>query len=278
MCVHDWIDQDGEEVCIECGLVGQPVYSSSDMPDLVARSSEVEDGGLHFLRDELTEIIMRLSGGDCTRTHVDTIMGKLMTWHAQGSKQVQDLISHPSPSPQHTSRGVLAVAVHRGLLANGRQETLDHIGSVVGATRHAVITAERLLKEPREYLQSPVLVRKVVDSIAGLSPLWADCIKALAEHHVQFSFREVDVVVAATAMHLARLVKAHLAMNKENYDRSVLATTRANLRVLTGASLCRQLVLTYSTVNRASRTLDSGTLDMAVAMPETLVSPAASAM
>lgn len=272
-CEHYWVAQESEEVCINCGLVGQPVYETMQIGSPPSPQPHHSNSPLHFLSDEVTETIMRLSGGDCTRIHVEAVMAKLGKWYDAGDKRVRDLICHLSNNPNHTSRGVLAVAIHRGLLSNGRQETMDHVASMVGATRLAVSTAERLLKEPREYLRSPVLVAKVVDSIDGLDHHWGECIKALAEQHIICSFREIDVVVAATALHFAREVKSFMHQHKSILSPRSVASARRNLRLLTGASLCRRLRLTYSTVSRASKCLDATTLDKTGCMAEGVVLP-----
>lgn len=262
-CQHTWIasESDGEEICIKCGLVGQQVYSTSwqqDQPSPLL-SDDRKGPRLDLLRDETTEIIMRISGGDCASTHVDAVMRQLHKWHDDADRNVKELISRIGHQRDSVSRGIFAVAIQHGLLHNGRCESLDLISSVVGASRHSVQAAEKLLRVSRCFSTSRVFLHTIIDQIDGLA--WKNTLMELALSNAKACFREADVNVAAVGLALGREMKLHLGkMKKRNLMTGAREKLiRAQLRCLSGASLCRALRLTYSTVNRASKAIDGAT-------------------
>ena len=273
VCDHVWWTdtERGEDVCTRCGVVGQPVFlprapaaedDPSQVSGYVARTHEQCELAFRLVRDEVTETIMRISGGDCAGLHVDSIMTKLKTWHNDANHHVRAHIVK-CVAPHHPiSRGILAVAIQHGLLDNGRQETLEHIAAAVGATMQNVQLAEKLLRVSRSYLRSSVLLRKIVDSLDDIGDAWRDVIFELSECNAVVSFRDPDVVVASITLALGRRIRAGARDRRTEMTKDHSARVRAQLRAMTGAALCKKLRLTYGTVNRASLGLDEMTTQM----------------
>lgn len=262
-CHHVWIasESDGEEICIKCGQVGQQVFST---PWQQEQTSPLLPGdhtgpGLDLLRDETTEIIMRISGGDCASTHVDAVMRQLHKWHKDGDRNVKELIARIGYQRDGVSRGIFAVAIQHGLKSNGRCESLELVSSAVGASRHSVQAAEKVLRVSRCLSTSQVFLHSIIDQIDGLA--WKNTLMELALSNAKACFREADVNVAAVALALGREVKLLLGKIKKRgcLTKARERLIRSQLRRLSGASLCRDLRLTYSTVNRASKTIDAAT-------------------
>ena len=249
---------EGEDVCKKCGIVGESVFSTTyetNVAENLSHSQHEKWRFLKLIRDEVTETIMRISGGDCTGVHVDAIMNKLSTWHGESCGDMRAHIMRIGMPHHDLSRGFLAVAVQLGLLENGRHETMDHIAGICGATMRSVQYAEKCLRVSRTYLQSPVLLRKIVDTLTGLDKAWHEAILSLANASVAVSFRDPDVVVASVALALGRRVREDMKNSDAKMSKYQFALLRRQLRLVSGAALCRTFGLIYGTVNRASRDL-----------------------
>lgn len=263
-CEHKWITdfKRGEDVCVHCGFVGESV-----MVPMVSQSNITEDvqtnALFRFLRDEVVECIMRISGGDCCDQHVETIMRKLKSWHEEGDPTVRQQILRCGLPHQLLGRGILAVAIHSGLLENGRYEIMELIASTVGATMPNVQLAEKILRVSRTYMKSSSLLQRIVEKFDDLDTVWRKAILSVSENVAKISFREPDVMVAAAALALGKAIRKELGKNTACMDvetRLQRLVIRKQLRHLTGAALCRRLNLTYGTMKRAMKDLDETTL------------------
>lgn len=263
-CRHQWIEGDSEEICEKCGLVGQPRYSyltcDPPLPPPLTEPSAtnfISESTVAMLRDEITEVIMRISGGDCATQHVDCVMDKIEKWYKDGSLPLREKICRIGRPGDSISRGILALAVQLGLLYNGRGETLEFISSVVGASRHSVQMAEKVLKVSRSYVTNPVNMARIVSSLENVSPKWQRGITLLANYNSKRNFKDMDVTVASCALALGRRVREGLTTR--GLSKVEKASIQKQLRHVSGASLCRALHLTYSTVNRAALGLEDET-------------------
>ena len=263
-CNHQWAEGYSEDICEKCGLVGQPRYSylTSDTsllpsPPETSPSDFISERTVAMLRDEITEIIMRISGGDCAMQHVDCIMDKLAKWYKDGGQHLRERICRIGRPGDSISRGILALAVQLGLLYNGRAETVEFISTVVGASRHSVQMAEKVLKVSRSYVSNPVNMDRIVSSLEKVDRKWQTGISLLANFNSKRNFKDMDVTVASCALALGRRVRDGL--NSRGLNKSRKVELRKQLRHVSGAALCRALHLTYSTVNRAALGLEEET-------------------
>ena len=217
-----------------------------------------------LLRDEVVETIMRISGGDCCERHVETIIQKLRDWYEEASSAVRmHILRCGAPHNHLLGRGILAVAIHSGLLDNGRHELVDHIADSVGTTMPFVQLAEKILRVSRSYLKSSSLLHRIVESSVDVDKEWRKAIVSIAESVAKASFREPDVMVAAAGLALGKCVRNKMGRDTPGMDHSTRlrrVLVRKQLRKLTGAALCRKLGVTYGTVKRAVKDLDEDTM------------------
>lgn len=263
--MHDWLMDygRGEEICVSCGLVGDrlmgTIVDRQSVPQFDTETEELFDK----LRDEVVECIMRISGGDCCGLHVETIMAKLKNWHAEGDPTARMHILRCGMPHQLLGRGILAVAIHTGLVENGRHELLELVAATVGAPLTFVQLAEKILRVSRTYMHSQPLLNRIVEKLDDLSPEWQKAILEISENVAKISFREPDVMVAAAALALGKTVKKELGRGTACMDvetRLRRKTIQKQLRHLSGAALCRKLLLTYGTVKRAMKDLNETSL------------------
>ena len=217
-----------------------------------------------LLRDEVVETIMRISGGDCCEQHVETIVQKLRDWFGEASQAVKMHILRCGTSHHHfLGRGILAVAIHSGLLDNGRYELIERIAESVGTTMPFVQMAEKVLRVSRSYLKSSSLLYRIVESLVDVDKEWRKAVVSISESIARVSFREPDVMVAAAGFALGRSVRLAMGKDTSAMDHSTRLRrllVRRQLRHLTGAALCRKLQVTYGTVKRAVKDLDDDSI------------------
>ena len=218
---------------------------------------------MHLLRDEVVETIMRISGGDCCEQHVETIMQKLKNWHAEANQSVKMHILRCGIPHHALGRAILAVAIHSGLLDNGRSELMEHIAASVGATMPNVQMAEKILRVSRSYLKSSSLLHRIVEDFSELDSEWRKAIFSISKIVAKASFRDPDVMVAAAGLALGKGIRDNLSRNTPSMDPEIRLRRmfiKKQLRHLSGAALCRKLSVTYGTLKRAVKDMDETTL------------------
>lgn len=203
------------------------------------------------LRDEITEIVMRMSEGDCASIHVEAALTQLERWDQElGKGEVVAHVNRLGIAPEGLDRGILALAIYHGMLKNGREERLDFVASLTGALPSAVSKAEKLLETGRAYMNSDSAIAKVVNRLE-LPVHWGREIAAISAVAAASGFASLEIIVSSVTVALAKQVNM-LTKNQ----REVRKKLRPYLRKMTATALRTTLGVSGSAIRRAFLKLD----------------------
>lgn len=240
-------------MCVLCGTVAGGLTGAATATPV----TPIVDGGggdvLEHplaLKNELYEALARMSGGDVASIHIDRAMDLLASLASTSDPDIGRMIRHLGPR-DGLERGVLAAVLHHAMDENGRKEELEFVAAVCGASRADALRAEKILELGRGYTHNADVRMSIVLSTQHLSelpPSWLAVLRSAMTEAAQEAFCDLDTLVCAVAVYLARSIKRRLHADE---SAAVRGEMMRSLRRLSIRRLTELHLVSASAVRRA---------------------------
>ena len=263
-CMHNFEDDNytGVTKCIICGYraPSHVMVKNNGIPILWIPPISNSEYDITELKNEIIEIIMRMSEGDCADSHVYAALSKISQWDDEGKFDRKRVLRNLSDNPDSVDRAIVAFAIYQGMNNNGRRERLDYVAAMSGVNERAIQKAEKIVNEGRVMVNTSPSIKRIIDRLQ-IDPEWKTAIQYTVEKLINESFCELDILVGGVALAFGDQCKKykqnkgntlyHIPMNQIMDEQN----WRKNLRGISGAAIKSELKISPSAARRTTKEL-----------------------